>query len=66
MALQICEECRGSVSSQADKCPHCGCCFDEPSSGFLFKMGIGVVLGLFIFIILPLLLSNVTVLIWTD
>jgi ribosomal protein L40E len=25
MALLICEECKGKVSSKADNCPHCGC-----------------------------------------
>lgn len=25
MTIFQCEECRGKVSTKADKCPHCGC-----------------------------------------
>ncbi len=37
MALMKCPECNGDVSSEADKCPHCGKPFLPPAKSKLSK-----------------------------
>jgi RNA polymerase subunit RPABC4/transcription elongation factor Spt4 len=42
MAMVSCRECGGSVSSEAEKCPHCGIGFPDSTQRWK-QFGLGVV-----------------------
>lgn len=53
MALTICKECKQSISSKADTCPHCGNKLKSKSNGCLYSIVAFVLVLGFFYIISP-------------
>jgi Zn finger protein HypA/HybF involved in hydrogenase expression len=51
MAMIKCLECRGEISDQAEKCPHCGAKRQKTQSptSFVLSLAVGAVLAYFAF-----------------